>query len=63
MDHRQKGWLTSAEFVVNSKVYLVTKVSPFIANYGRELKMGVVDFEERISVEVRRQEKLEVAEE
>ena len=29
-----------AEFVINNKVYLVTKVSPFMANYGRELRMG-----------------------
>ena len=25
---------------MNNKVYIVTKVSPFIANYGRELRMG-----------------------
>jgi len=25
---------------VNNKVYMATKVSLFIANYGRELKMG-----------------------
>ena len=24
---------------MNNKVYIVTKVSPFIANYGRELRM------------------------
>ena len=30
-----------AEFAVNNKAYLVTKVSPFIANYSRELRMGV----------------------
>jgi len=30
----------TAEFVVNNKVYITTKVSPFIANYGRELRMG-----------------------
>ena len=29
-----------AEFVVNNKVYSTTKVSPFMANYGRELRMG-----------------------
>ena len=29
-----------AEFVVNNKVHTITKVSPFIANYGRELRMG-----------------------
>jgi len=43
VDHRQKDWLewlASAEFVVNNKVHTATKVSPFIANYGRELRMG-----------------------
>ena len=28
------------EFAVNNKAHIVTKVSPFMANYGRELKMG-----------------------
>jgi len=32
--------LASAEFVVNNKVHTATKVSPFIAYYGRELRMG-----------------------
>jgi len=32
--------LASAEFVVNNKVHTTTRVSPFIANYGRELRMG-----------------------
>ena len=43
VDHRQKDWLewlVSAEFVVNNKVYTATKVLPFMANYGRELRMG-----------------------
>ena len=43
MEHRQKNWpkwLASAEFVVNNKIHIVTKVSPFIANYRRELRMG-----------------------
>jgi len=43
VDHRQKNWpewLASAEFAVNNKVYMTTKVSPFMANYGRELRMG-----------------------
>ena len=31
--------MASAEFVVNNKVYTATKVLPFIANYGRELRM------------------------
>ena len=44
MNYRQKNWpeqLVTVEFVVNNKVYLATKVSSFIANYGRELRMGV----------------------
>jgi len=31
----------SAEFVINNKAYLTTKVSLFIANYRRELRMGM----------------------
>ena len=30
-----------AEFVVNNKAHLTTKVFLFIANYGRELRMGI----------------------
>jgi len=30
----------SAEFAVNNKVHTTTKVLPFMANYGRELRMG-----------------------
>ena len=44
IDHRQKDWpewLVSAEFAINNKVHLTTKVSPFIANYRRELRIGV----------------------
>ena len=43
MDYRQKNWLewlTSAEFAVNNKVHTATKVSPFITNYRRQLRMG-----------------------
>jgi len=32
--------LASAEFAVNNKVHTATKVSPFMTNYGRELRMG-----------------------
>ena len=39
-----------AEFVVNNKVYLITKVSPFIANYDKELKM-VADIRRKGKVE------------
>ena len=43
VDHRQKDWLewlVLAEFVVNNKVHTATKVSSFMTNYGRELRMG-----------------------
>ena len=43
MDHRQKDWLewlASAEFAVNNKVHIATKVSLFMANYGRKFRMG-----------------------
>jgi len=43
VDHRQKDWLewlASAEFAVNNKVHMTTKVSPFMVNYGRGLRMG-----------------------
>jgi len=30
----------SAEFAVNNKVHTATKVSPFMANYGKEMRMG-----------------------
>jgi len=32
--------LAAAEFVVNNKVHTGTKVLPFMANYGKELRMG-----------------------
>ena len=43
VDHRQKDWpewLALAEFMVNNKVHTITKVLSFIANYGRELRIG-----------------------
>ena len=43
IEYRQKDWpewLAAAEFVVNNKVHTATKVSPFMANYGKELRMG-----------------------
>ena len=62
VDHRQKNWsewLVLAEFVINNKVHSAMKISLFIANYKRELRMGadvrkkekvekVVEFVERI---------------
>ena len=41
-----------AEFVINNKVHSTTKVSPFIANYRRELRM---------EIDLRRKEKMEKA--
>ena len=55
MEHRQKDWpewLASAEFAVNSKVHTAMKVSPFMANYERDLRM------ER---DIRKKEKVEKA--
>jgi len=55
VDHRQKDWLewlASAEFAVNNKVHAATKVLPFMANYGRELRMGG---------DIRKREKVEKA--
>ena len=37
-EYRQRywpEWLATADFAVNNKVHLATKVLPFIANYGR----------------------------
>ena len=53
MKYRQRDWpewLVTAKFVVNNKVHSATKVLPFIANHGRELKMGA---------NIRRKEKIE----
>ena len=43
IEHRQKDWpewLATAEFTINNKVHTATKVSPFMANYSKELRMG-----------------------
>jgi len=43
IEHRQKDWpewLAMAEFAINNKVYTATKVSPFMANYRKEMRMG-----------------------
>ena len=43
IEHRQKDWpewLAAAEFAINNKVHMATKVSPFMANYGKEMRMG-----------------------
>jgi len=44
VDHRQKDWpewLVSAEFAINNKTHSTTKISSFIANYKRELRIGI----------------------
>ena len=43
VEHRQKDWpewLASAEFAVNNKAHMATKMLTFMANYGRELRIG-----------------------
>ena len=43
MEHKQRNWpewLVTAKFAVNNKAHTTTKISPFIANYGRKLRMG-----------------------
>ena len=43
VEHRQKDWLkwlASAEFAINNKTHTATKMSPFMANYGKEMQMG-----------------------
>ena len=42
--------MAAAEFTINNKVHIATKVSPFIANYGREMRMRG---------DIRRKEKVE----
>ena len=43
IEHRQKDWLewmAAVEFAINNKVHTATKVSLFMANYEREMRMG-----------------------
>ena len=43
IEHRQKDWpewMAAVDFAINNKVHTATKVSPFMANYGREMRMG-----------------------
>jgi len=43
VEYRQRDWpkwLVTAKFAVNNKTHMATKISPFMANYGRELRMG-----------------------
>jgi len=53
VDHQQKNWpewLVLTEFVINNKTHSTTKVSLFIVNYRRELRM---------KVDLKRKEKIE----
>ena len=34
-------WLATVKFAVKNKVHLATKILSFMANYGRELRIGV----------------------
>jgi len=55
VNYRKKDWpewLVLAEFAINNKVHSTTKVSLFIANYDRELRIGG---------NIRRKEKVEKA--
>ena len=43
IDYRQEqwpDWLGMAEFAYNNKIHVVTKISPFKANYGQDPRMG-----------------------
>jgi len=65
VDYQQRDWLkwlVTAEFVVNNKIYLVTKMSLLMTNYSIELKMetdirrkgkveNILEFAERIKIQ------------
>ena len=43
IENRQKNWLkwlAAVEFVINNKIHMAIKVSLFMANYSKELRMG-----------------------
>ena len=43
IDHRQEqwpDWLGTEEFAYNNKIHAATKILPFKANYGQDLRMG-----------------------
>ena len=72
IEHRQKDWpewLVMTKFAINNKAHTATKVSLFMANYGKEVRMGgdirrkgkvesVMEFVERMK---KVQEKVEAA--
>ena len=53
IEYKQRDWLewlAIVELVVNNKVYITTKILPFMENYNRKLRIGV---------NIRRKEKME----
>jgi len=55
VDYKQKSWLewlAIVKFVVNNQLHSATRISLFIANYSRELRIGV---------DIRRKEKVKKA--
>ena len=57
VDHKQKDqleWLVTVESVINNKVYSATKISPFIVNYERKLRMKANIRKKRKSREINR---------
>ena len=44
-EYKQRDWpeqLVTAEFAVNNKVHLATKILPFMANYEKKLRIGQI---------------------
>ena len=44
IEYKQRDWLewlAIVELVVSNKVYITTKMLPFMENYNRELRIGV----------------------
>jgi len=55
INHRQRNWLewlVSAEFMINNKIHSTTKISLFMTNYRRKLRIGVYLREKRKMEEV-----------
>ena len=52
MDYRQKNWtewLVMAKFTINNKMHSATKVSLFIADYSKELRIGAdINMKEKV---------------
>ena len=55
INHRQRNWLewlVSTEFMINNKIHSTTKISLFMTNYRRKLRIGVYLREKRKMEEV-----------